>query len=106
MFGSEDGSCGLFALLMALFLRLPVMPWLVRMRRLSVSWLASMVLKEAKKILDDIKNTVTEKKEKRAYLRCALYLRRCDAFCIPAGYPMPCSIMLLDEAMGFDNPMV
>ena len=50
MFGSEMVPRVCLLCLSALFLRLPViLPWLVRMRRLSVSWLASMVLRRLRR---------------------------------------------------------
>lgn len=110
MFGSEMVPAGLFALLICF---VPETPRYLAMvgqdAKAEHIWLASMVLRRLKKILDDIKNTVTEKKEK---------LLTYGVLCIFVGVMLSVFQQAVGinavlyyapriyEAMGFDNPMV
>lgn len=110
MFGSEMVPAGLFALLICFVPETPRYLAMVGQDAKAVRILARINgAEEAKKILDDIKNTVTEKKEK---------LLTYGVLCIFVGVMLSVFQQAVGinavlyyapriyEAMGFDNPMV
>lgn len=110
MFGSEMVPAGLFALLICFVPETPRYLAMVGQDAKAARILARINgAEEAKKILDDIKNTVTEKKEK---------LLTYGVLCIFVGVMLSVFQQAVGinavlyyapriyEAMGFDNPMV
>ena len=95
MFGSEMVPAGLFTFLICFVPETPRYLVMVGQDDKAFGILSKINGSEkAREIIHDIKNTVTVKTEKLFLLWFHVHLRRCYAFCIPAGCRYQCGALL------------